>query len=261
MNQLIHCINCDAVFLKTPFDQELEYEHTSFLSFPYTQATGQATGQATERDDFKDFMKDHDGHRLEDLTIIEDSCISDKDYIEPVKVSYFKATNGKENFVVRKFRERIGEPLRYELVAGDYSLTCVSLDVQARDIEKQLMREFTERPLPKNKVDSFIRLYDHIIKTVEVTNLERLPEESSNPLEVYYKMDDVTLMYLLRNCHHIFKGQDYSDIENFISRHKDDGVLLLKAVYKIHVVERPKAEKKSVPSVLSLERTKVKEMV
>ena len=260
MNQLIHCINCDAVFLKTPFDQELEYDHTSFLSFPSTQATDQTSGQATERDDFKDFMKDHDGHRLEDLTVIEDSCISDKDYIEPVKVSYFKATNGKENFVVRKFRERIGEPLRYELVAGDYSLTCVSLDVQSREIEKQLMREFAERPLSKNKVDSFIRLYDHIIKTVEVKNLERIPEESRNPLEVYYKMDDVTLMYLLRNCHHIFKGQDYSDIENFVSRHKDDGVLLLKAVYKIHIVGRPKAEKKSVPSALPLESKKVKEM-
>jgi hypothetical protein len=260
MNQLIHCINCDAVFLKTPFDQELEYDHSSFLSFPSTKATDETTGQVTERDDFKDFMKDHDGHRLEDLTVIEDSCISDKDYIEPVKVSYFKATNGKENFVVRKFRERIGEPLRYELVAGDYSLTCVSLDVQAREIEKQLMREFAERPLSKNKVDSFIRLYDHIIKTVEVKNLERIPEESANPLEVYYKMDDVTLMYLLRNCHHIFKGQDYSDIESFVSRHKDDGVLLLKAVYKIHIVGRPKAEKKSVPSPLPLESKKVKEM-
>ena len=252
MNQLIHCITCDTLFLKTPFDQEPEYDHTAPLPFVSTQPI--------ERDDFEDFMKDHHGHRMEDLTILEDSFVSDKDYAEPVKVSYFRATNGKENFVVRKFRERIGDPLRYELIAGDYSLTCVSLDVQAREIEKQMVREFTEHPLSRNKIDSFVRLYGHIIKTVEVKNLERVPEESSNPLEVYYKMDDVTLMYLLRNCHHIFQGQEYSDVEKFVDRHKDDGVLLLKATYTIQVLERAKVEKKVVSAAPALERKKVKEL-
>jgi len=252
MNQLIHCITCDALFLKTPFDQEPEYEYAVPVSF--------ASAQPIERDDFKDFMKNHHGHRMEDLTILEHSSVSDKDYAEPVKVSYFRATNGKENFVVRKFREKIGEPLRYELIAGDYSVTCVSLDVQARDIEKQMLREFAERPLSRSKIDSFIRLYDHIIKTVEVKNLERVPEESSNPLEVYYKMDDVTLMYLLRNCHHIFQGQEYSDVEKFVDRHKDDGVLLLKATYTIQVLERARVEKKIVSAAATLERKKVKEI-
>ena len=252
MNQLIHCITCDALFLKTPFDQEPEYEYPAPVSF--------ASAQPIERDDFKDFMQNHHGHRMEDLMILEDSVVSDKDYAEPVKVSYFRATNGRENFVVRKFREKIGEPLRYELVAGDYSVTCVSLDVQAREIEKQMLREFAERPLSRNKIDSFIRLYDHIIKTVEVKNLERVPEESSNPLEVYYKMDDVTLMYLLRNCHHIFQGQEYSDVEKFVDRHKDDGVLLLKATYTIQVLERAKVEKKIVSAAATLERKKVKEI-
>jgi hypothetical protein len=252
MNQLIHCITCDALFLRTPFDQEPEYEYAAAVSF--------ASDQPIERDDFKDFMKNHHGHRMEDLTILEHSSVSDKDYAEPVKVSYFRATNGKENFVVRKFREKIGEPLRYELIAGDYSVTCVSLDVQAREIEKQMLREFAERPLSRSKIDSFIRLYDHIIKTVEVKSLERVPEESSNPLEVYYKMDDVTLMYLLRNCHHIFQGQEYSDVEKFADRHKDDGVLLLKATYKIQVLERAKVEKKIVSAAAALERKKVKEI-
>ncbi len=77
-----------------------------------------------------------------------------------------------------------------------------------------------------------------------------------NPLEVYYKMDDVTLMYLLRNCHHIFQGQEYSDVEKFVDRHKDDGVLLLKATYKIQVLERAKVEKKIVSSASTLERKK-----
>jgi hypothetical protein len=48
----------------------------------------------------------HHGHRLENLKIIEDSFVSEKAYSEPIKTSFFKATNGKEKFVVKKFRER-----------------------------------------------------------------------------------------------------------------------------------------------------------
>jgi hypothetical protein len=250
MNQLIRCINCDAVFLKTPFDQEPEYEGTPSLS-PYSV-------RAVERDDFKDFVTGHDGHRFEELTVISDSLLSDKDYIEPVKVSYFRATNGKEHFVIRKFREKIGDPLRYEMISGDYSLECISLGVQARDISKQMEREFRERPLSKEQIDSFIKLYEHLVKTVDVKNLEKATEESPNPLVVYYKMDDVTLMYLLRNCHRIVKRQEFSDMEEFINRHKDDGVLLLKATYKIRIVERSKGEKKAPPTAVSAETQRMK---
>ena len=250
MNQLVRCINCDAIFLKTPFDEEPEYESPPFLS-PYSIRT-------FERDDLKDFMKGHDGHRIEDLTIIEDSFVSDKDYIEPVKVSYFKATNGKENFVIRKFREKIGEPLRYEMVAGDYALELLSLEVQARDIARQLAMEFEKEPFSRNQVDSFIKLFEHIVKTVDVEKLDRISEESSNPLNVYYKLDDVTLMYLLRNCHHIFKGHEYAEIEGFIHRHKDDGVLLLKGTYKIQIIERAREERRAVSSSIPLERRKLK---
>ena len=72
MNELIRCINCDEIFLKTPFDQWPEYEsypNGSFESF-----------RTIERDDFQDFLKNHHGHRLEDLKILEDSFVSEKDY-------------------------------------------------------------------------------------------------------------------------------------------------------------------------------------
>jgi hypothetical protein len=57
-------------------------------------------------------------------------------------------------------------------------------------------------------------------------------------------------MYLMRNCHNIFKGQEYSTIEEFIHRHKDDGVLLLKATYQIQLTEKAKPEEKGIPTAL-----------
>jgi len=242
MNQLIRCKNCDEIFMKTPFDQYPEYDFDSDDSL--------GNFQSVERDDFREFLLHHHGHRLENLKIIEDSFVSEKAYFEPVKTSFFKATNGKEKFVVKKFRERIDEPLKYRLISGDYSLKCITVEAQSELIEKQLRREM-KPPLSQGKIEAFLKLYREIVEDVDVEDLERIPEESDHPLEVYYRIDDVRLMYLLRNCHHIFKGQEYSAVEEFIHRHKDDGVLLLKATYQIQFTEIAKPKEISpIPEVV-----------
>lgn len=251
MKQLIRCINCNEIFLKTPFDQWPEYEFKSNRS-PESFRT-------LERDDFQDFLKYHRGHRLEDLKIIEDSFISEKAHLEPIKVSYFKATNGKERFVIKKFREKIDEPLRYQLIPGDYSLKCIAIEIQSKEIKKQLETEFKTSPLSQTKMAAFIKLHQRIAEMIDIKNLERVPEESPHPLEIYYKMDDLSLMYLLRNCRNIFKGKEYLDLEEFIHRHRDDGVLLFKATYEIQISGTSKSRKKVASVPVSLEKEKVVE--
>jgi hypothetical protein len=251
MNELIRCINCDEIFLKTPFDQWPEYEPHSGDSFESLQTI--------ERDDFQVFLKRHHGHQLEDLKILEDSFISEKDYAEPVKTSYFRATNGRETFVVKKNREKIDEPLKYQLIQGDYFLRCINIEIQSKEITKQLNMEFKKSPLDQDKIAAFLRLFQYIAKTIDIKKLERIPEESSNSLEIYYKMDDISLTYLLRNCRNIFKGQEYLDIEEFIHRHKDDGVLLLKAIHKIQITEMAKLKKEAAATHIPLKMRKFAE--
>jgi hypothetical protein len=60
-------------------------------------------------------------------------------------------------------------------------------------------------------------------------------------------MDEISLAYLLRNCRVIFKGQEFKEIEAFIHRHKEDGVLLLKATYQIQISEAAKSKKDALP--------------
>lgn len=249
MNQLIRCLNCDEIFLKTPYDQCPEYK--------YVPAHPSEPVRSIERDDFQDFLIKHRGHRLEYLEIIEDSFISEKVYSEPVKIAYFKATNGKETFVIKRFRERIDEPSKYELIPGDYSLKCLGIEIQSEEITKQLRMEFKKPPFSPTQISAFPKLYRRIAGTVNTKNLERVSEESSHPLEIYYKMDDVSLFYLLRNCRNLFKGKEYSNIEEFINRHKDDGVLLLKARYKIQITERAKIRKEAISAVVVAEAKKI----
>lgn len=248
MNQLIHCKNCNDIFMKTPFDQYPEYE--------WDPDRLPENFRSNERDDLQDFLIHHHGHQLENLKVLEDSFVSEKAYSEPVKTSYFKATNGKENFVIKKFRENIDEPLKYQVVSGDFSLKCTAIEIQWEEIFKQLKREI-KPPLSQTQMEAFLKLYRHLFKNIDVDDLERVPEDSPHPLEIYYKINDVHLMYLLRNCRNIFKGQEYSAMEEFIHRHKDDGVLLLKATYKIQLTEGAKKKKKPVPASLPLEKEKI----
>lgn len=238
MNQYIRCITCDAVFAKTLFDQCPEYESMSETpSDPFREV---------EKDDFKDFMKEHRGHPVEPLQILEESMVSDQPYAEPMKVSYFKATNGKEHFVIKRFRRRIEEPFSYQLIHGDYFLQLVQLDLQADEIRKQLQWEVDSPPLKEEQLEAFVELYRHVLKKMDVDRLERVAYESSHPLEIYYKMDEVSLFYLLRNCRSLFKGDDYRAIESFIHRHKEDGVLLLKATYQIQLVQSHSGQKETL---------------
>jgi hypothetical protein len=253
MNRFLRCIDCGEGFMKTPFDQCPEYEYDpNHPSEPV---------QVIKRDDFQEFLTTHHGHRLEDLEIIENSFVSEKDYLEPVKTSYFRATNNKkEKFVIKRVREKIGEKVRYQVIPGDYFLECTGVKVQSEEITKQLKMEFRTHPFFETKISAFLRLYKRIVRGIDTKNLERISEESSHPSEEFYKMDDMSLFYILRNCRNIFKGMEYSDIEDFIYRHKDDGVLLLKARYKIQIIEKPKTKEEAASTVIPAEVKKVIEM-
>jgi len=100
-------------------------------------------------------------------------------------------------------------------------------------------------------------LYRLIVRGIDPKNLERIPEESSHPLDEFYKIDDVSLFYSLRNCRNIFKSKEHSDIEGFIYRHRDDGVLLLKARYRIQIREKENAKKEAASTVIPAEAKKV----
>jgi hypothetical protein len=248
MNQLIRCKNCDEIIMKTPFDQYPEYE--------WDTGRSPENFRSIEKDDFQDFLIHHHGHQLENLKIIEDTFVSERAYFEPIKTSFFKATNGKEKFVIKKFREKIDEPLKYQLISGDYSLKCTAIEIQSEEISKQLKREL-KPPLSQTQIAAFLKLYRAIVENINIHDLERISEESPYPLEIYYKIDDLHLMYLLRNCRNLFKGQEYSAMEEFIHRHKDDGVLLLKATYKIQLTEIPKPGEKAVPAFSFLKKEKI----
>ena len=249
MNPFIRCVTCNAVFHKTPYDQVSEHE--------WGTENSPGLARAVEKDDYQDFLHDHRGHRLEELQVVEGSFMGTGDYREPVKTSYWKATNGRERFVIKGFRQSIREPLRYQLIRGDYQVKCISLEIQSREITRQLEIEFRANPLSQKKIAAFLHLLQEIAQGLEASQFERLPEESLNPLEIYYRMDDVHAAFLLRRCRKIFNHEEFEVIQEFVHRHREDGVLLLRGKHQIQVMEVAREEEEMVEATVPEERKRL----
>ncbi len=212
----------------------------SFSGLPSTVAPNtntpppsSSTSRTIERDDFQEFLGSHRDHRLEELKICEDSFVCERPYTEPVKESYFKATNGQEEFVIKKFRESIDEPMRYQLIHGDFSLHCSHIDIPSRQIKKQLEREFRHPPITDHEVRAFLKVCQYVAKKADVEKLRMVAEEPEHPLTRYYELDEAGLRSLLKRCHALFEEKVCLDIDRFIYHHIDDGVLALKATFEI----------------------------
>ncbi len=246
MNPFIHCVTCNIVFHKTPYDPLPEYE-----------LEGRASpdlARTVEKDDYQDFLRDHRGHRLEELQVLEGSYTGTGNYREPVKTSYWKATNGKERFVIKGSRQTIQEPLKYQLIRGDYQVRCVGLEIQSREITRQLEIDFRANPLSQKKITDFLHLLQEIAQGLDAGRLERVPEESLNPLEIYYRMDDVHTAFLLRRCRKLFDREEFETIQEFVHHHREDGVLQLRGKHQIQLMEVARAEEEMVEVTLSEEK-------
>ena len=66
----------------------------------------------------RQFFVKHLEHPLEDLHADPETLVSDKPCDEPMKVSYFEASNGREKFLIRRTRSTLEHPAFYELIPG-----------------------------------------------------------------------------------------------------------------------------------------------
>ena len=135
--KFIHCCVCDAVHHVSPFDKAPAYIHVG----------GQVEAQAT--DDWRLFMAQHAGHRLEPLQASGEKLFPDGSSIDPMSVCYIEVTNGQDRYVVRRARKSIQEPMSYELIRGRMANIGLTVEVQDSEIKKEIKEEIN-RPLPSS---------------------------------------------------------------------------------------------------------------
>lgn len=108
ITKLMHCVRC----------HQLNPVFGGFGDFGRTSDLPGVEWASTDLDAQEEFDRVHREHQVEELTIDAETSVSDKPSYEPLKVSYFEATNGRERFLVRRTKERLDAPAFYEIVPG-----------------------------------------------------------------------------------------------------------------------------------------------
>jgi hypothetical protein len=174
-------------------------------------------------DDRKAFLQKHNGHKTEQLTPLTPP-ISDKPYTEPLKTSYFEATNGTERFLIKRWRTKIDDPFAYEIIEGSIKLMSGTLRIQASAIKKQLQVENVSL-ISDEKVNSFLQA---VRTEVELLNPEALEitAEGETPLTSYHQLGSTCIDRILTRCQDSFTEPELNKLRDFISEHNEyDGVM------------------------------------
>lgn len=217
MKGLLRCVECNELFQMTDYDSSPEYQVTE-------------NGEIHEipRDERRSFLAYHKGHKIERLKVKEGSLISDQPYMEPIKTTYFKATNGKENFVIKRWRDSIDSPMRYELIKGDIVLINEELGVQVEEISKQLAYDFKDEPLSEKKIKLFIKSLQRIVARLNPGKLKVTLWDSSDPLVAYCRLDKDSVRRLIESSKKVFSESEFKRIRKFIqeNNHYNDPITL-----------------------------------
>ena len=221
----IRCVACNQVGHVTPFDDA--------PSYAYDREAGDFVETAGAEE--VSFMELHRKHPLEELFVIRDSFISEGRYGEPLKVSYFEASNGKERFVIRGSRRDITRPITYELIPG-YIETSFRREVQSGEIRRQLAEEIKDPTLSEDWVELFIRVVEQVAAQFPLRDRIEITAETDTPLVSHCKLGAGAIREILSLCNGVFDGTDLNRLERFIQNnnsYNEPMTLLLKRSFRI----------------------------
>ena len=211
-SRLVRCIDCDEVIGLSEYDFSPEYQYDKdndcFIEM-----------YKNDREVFTDSHKDHN---KEELRVHKTSFVSDRPYSEPLKACYFEATNGRENFVIKRWRDDIAHPVKYELFKGSIEIVDLSLEVQYRDIRKQFEVDM-DCNISGDKIDYFITTVEKVIQRVDPRALLEDSLESDDPLVVYCRLSDTIVESIIEECKGIFSQEEVNNLGNFMRRNNDYG--------------------------------------
>jgi hypothetical protein len=215
MGTLIHCIDCNKVIHLTEWDFCTHYEWQE----------GEIKEQ--EGNDRKAFEQRHKNHRIEELTPVT-PAISDKPYAEPLKVSYFEASNGKQRFVIKRWRNTIDDPCEYEVIDGRLEITQGKARVQTEAIKKQFRTEH-DGAIPEKKLNYFIKAIQDEVKDLDPDTLE-VSAEGETPLISFCQLDSQSVKRIFTRCWDTFNWHELKLLRDFVIEHNEyDDVMTIVA--------------------------------
>ena len=225
--KFIRCCVCDAVHHVSPFDK----------APTYTLEGETVEAQAT--DDWRLFMAQHAGHRLEPLRASGEKLFPGGRSGDPMGVGYIEVTNGQDRYVLRRARKSIQEPMNYELIRGRLSSISLTVEVQDREIKKEIKNHFSWAPATcpdDDKISLFVELVKGVVEKIDPRRIQISEYSSTDEAIAYGAFDSTALETLMERCAIHFLPDELASLRRFVQTHRDGcDVMALVLRYRLTV--------------------------
>jgi len=219
VEKLIRCTQCNQVIP----------QYDPFGDFGETSALPGVEWASDDLDRQREFLKLHQGHVLEELTVDRESAVSDRPAFEPCRISYVEAGNGKEKFLIKRVKEGYDRPAVYELIPGQKRVADISLEIQEEELRREIEWLNGSFPLPPEKVGKFIEAFREEVRGIP-------PEKWREEMEMTLPGEIPQLTYgsirpshwqnVIHRCERDFDSSEIELVERFIHDHRQPGNIL-----------------------------------
>ena len=200
----IWCRNCEAIHHVSSFDRAPSYQI--------------ASGEIHEipANDWRDFMGQHAGHKLEPLTATGNNYFPGGS-TDPMAAVYIEASNGSETLVLRLSRGSIEESVRYEIMKGRLIENGFGLEIQEKEIRKEMQLHFSWAPAAP------LTLFREIVSELDPKNVRTEEFSYSDDNISYGQLDSSTVDALMTRCAGHFLPVELASIRRFVETHREAG--------------------------------------
>jgi hypothetical protein len=210
-DRFIWCRNCDAVHHVTSCDRAPQYVYVD--------------GEVEEipGDDWRAFMKQHEGHRLEPLKASGEKQFCQRSMSDPMGVAYIEVTNGSDHLLLRQSRADIAEPLSFEVTRGRLVDQGLTVCIQDREIKKEMRCHFKwyADAFDDQKIDLFVQLFRDVVTVIEPETIEVTGFCSEDDDVTFGLLPADVIELLMAKCSPYFQPRELDDIRRFIDSHRE----------------------------------------
>jgi len=193
------------------------------------------------RDDEEEFRRTHARHRLGKLAVVDGSFVSEGAWSDPMRVTYFEATDGNETVVVRRHRTHLDRPVIYEVVPGRLEVRPVALEVQARDIGRQIEADLPGL-LDAGEVAHFLRAVEEIAGSLEPEELEEVCVDSRDTLVAYARLDEKHVAEILDRIRTDVPADTLRRLHRFILDNTEGDDVMNLVIRKAFILRDPEGD-------------------
>ena len=216
-DKFIRCCLCDVVHHLSPFDKAPTYSRDGDELLE------------SANDDWRLFMNQHAGHRLEPLKATGEKFFPRGAPHDPMAVGYIEVTNGRDRHLVRRSRQCVQDPLSYELTHGRLVDSGLTVEIQENEIKREMRNHFSWAfgSCPDEyQIDVFIGLVKQVVERLDPQRVNVCEDSYIDEAVSYGVLDNAAVELLTEKCSRCFSPVELASIRRFVEMHRREGGVL-----------------------------------